>query len=631
MCGIAGVLNKSFAEKERAACSVRMGERIRHRGPDGLGYFHKGPVSFAHRRLSIIDLETGSQPQTTSDGRFTLIFNGEIYNYLELRQELSQRGVKFRTNSDTEVLLYLYAEYGADCLPKLIGMFAFAVWDQRDQRLFLARDPFGIKPLYYLEHAGGFYFSSEIKSFLEVPGFQTELDRTAYEDYLYFQFSLGHETFFKGVSKLLPAHYLEISPGNPASLRRYWEPDFNVDTYHTEDYYVDKVLELLSDSVRMQLRSDVALGAHLSGGIDSSAMAMLGADLLGHKLKTFTGRFEGGARYDESAFAKKAAAAAQAEYHEITITSQDFVDNIEKIIYALDEPAAGPGALPQYMVSSLASKHVKVVLGGQGGDELFGGYTRYLAGYLEACLLAAIDETGDHRPYVVTFSSILESLPALKNYKPLLQNFWKEGLFEPLNKRYFRLSIKSENIDRLFLTEGIPENSLFERFDRLFRKEGIASYFNSMSWFDQQTLLPALLQVEDRVSMAFGLESRVPFLDPRIVNLVTTVPPAIKFKNGRLKHLLLEALKNILPVEISARKDKMGFPVPLAEWIKQEKNPARTFIMDILNSRSFRERGLYNKVSADDLMENNPSMRGLWGLVCVELWHRKFIDGKGAA
>ncbi|OGW80524.1 MAG: asparagine synthase (glutamine-hydrolyzing) [Omnitrophica bacterium RIFCSPLOWO2_12_FULL_44_17] len=627
MCGIAGILSLKIPQNERFHQVEKMGERIIHRGPDELNYFENDCLSMVHRRLCIIDLQTGSQPQTTTDGRYTIVYNGEVYNYLELRQQLNQKGYTFRTQSDTEVVLNAYHAFGPECLNQLIGMFAFAIWDNKEKTLFLARDPFGIKPLYYWNGPHGFYFASEIKSILAAPDYKASLDQTAYHDYLHFQFTLGNETFFKDIFKLEPAHYAMVSRQRHIKIQRYWEPNFSVDSYHTEEGFTHKLIELLTDSVRIQLRSDVPLGAYLSGGLDSSSVTVLASDLLKRGIKTFTGKFPEGVNYDESKYAKLVAEKTNSEYYETSITPKDFTESIQKIIYHLDEPVAGPGSFPQYFVSKLAKQHVKVVLGGQGGDELFGGYTRYLIGYLEECIRAAIDETIDDRPYVVTFSSILESLSSLKQYKPLLQYFWQDGLFGPLNQRYFRLTNKASNISDLFITDEIDTQKIQNRFDQLFKRKNVFSYFNAMSYFDQQTLLPALLQVEDRISMAVSMESRVPFLDRRIVELLMKIPPTIKFKNGKLKYLLLQMMRGVLPKPIIDRKDKMGFPVPLAEWLRDPHNPVHHFVMDMIHSQKFKQRGIYQTQNLEQaLHENLPSMRGVWGLICVELWHRTFLD-----
>ena len=300
-----------------------------------------------------------------------------------------------------------------------------------------------------------------------------------------------------------------------------------------------------------------------------------------------------------------------------------------EIIYALDEPVAGPGAFPQYVVSRMASERVKVALGGQGGDEIFGGYARYLIAYLEQALKGGIYETQEEGKHIVTLESIIPHLPLLKQYHPLMQHFWKDGLFEPMDRRYFRLIDRSPNINMLLTPEAreaFNREEVFADFQRVFNHPDTKSYLNKMTHFDQKTLLPALLQVEDRVSMASSLESRVPFLDTRIVDLVTTMPPPMKFHGGCTKHILKRAVRNLLPESVANRKDKMGFPVPLHEWL--DKGPVRDFAHDVLFSKAAQERGLFEKRALERLLQKERRFgRELWGALCLELWHQRFIDG----
>jgi len=566
---------------------------------------------------------------SNEDSSIWLVQNGEIYNYLELRRELLTDGHRFKTNCDTEVILHLYEKYGPDCVYKLNGMFAFAIWDNRKKILFLARDRLGIKPLYYYNNGKNFIFASEIKAILAEGTAKVEVNYAGIIDYLTFQFCLGDKTFFKGIKKLPPGHIIIIS-NKKIKIKRYWKLDFTIDTYHTEEYFAEKLMMLIEDAVRFRLRSDVPVGAHLSGGTDSSTVTCIASSLLDTNLKTFTGRFKEGKEYDESYFARKVSEFADTIYYEVVLSPKDFIDSFPNLIYFMDEPAAGPGLFPQYFVSKLASKNVKVVLGGQGGDEIFGGYTRYLIAYLEECLKGAIFETQKKDKFVVTFESILPNLPYLKRYIPMLQYFWREGLFEEADRRYFRLIRRDIELKNLLSEEFInfPPNNYnpFEEFQKIFNQPNLGSLFNKMTNFDMQTLLPALLQVEDRTSMGVSLESRVPLLDHRVAELAASIPPTIKFKGGSLKYIFKRAIKNIVPKEIINRKDKMGFPVPLSEWYnKQLKN----FLKDVLLDESVKRRGIFKVKNIEkELFVERKYGRKIWGLLCLEMWFKIFVDGK---
>ncbi|MBI5952683.1 MAG: asparagine synthase (glutamine-hydrolyzing) [Chloroflexi bacterium] len=630
MCGICGILHLDSTRTAEHNVVERMADVIRHRGPDDEGYYVDGPVGLAHKRLSIIDLsEAGHQPMTNEDGRYWIIFNGEIYNYQELRQQVIQRGHKMRSNSDTEVILHLYEDEGAKCLAKLNGMFSFVIWDTKEQTLFAARDRFGVKPFYYSLYDNTFLFGSEIKALLAYGEFPVAIHYDALADYLALQFTLGKKTLFDGVQKLLPGYCLTIKPGQSVQLQKYWGLDFHIDTDHTENYFEHQLLRLLEDSVRIQLRADVPVGAHLSGGLDSSTVAALASSLLDSPIHTFSGGFKDDARYDETHHARLVADLHHTLHHEVYPTDRDFVDILPRLIYHMDEPAAGPGLFPQYYVSKLASENVKVVLGGQGGDEIFGGYTRYLVAYLEECIRGGIQGNQEDDKYVVTFESILPNLPQLQGYQPMLQNFWADGVFDTPDQRYLRLIHRGNEMHNyvdISLTAGKTGYKPEEAFSDLFNEGQIGSYINKMTRFDMLTLLPALLHVEDRTSMAVSLESRVPLLDHRIAELVASMPPKIKYKGGRSKHIFRKIVQNIVPTQIYDRKDKMGFPVPLNEWYQKE--PVRGFVMDTISSLKARRNGFLQDVSVDNLVTSERAFgRNIWGLLSLELWMENFLDG----
>lgn len=629
MCGICGIIGDPHLDSGHAEHTVRaMMARMVHRGPDDEGLFQSKHAVLGHRRLAIIDLEHGKQPMRSKDDRFILVFNGEIYNYLELRQKLIQRGVRFQTFSDTEVLLELLIHDREEAFKQLIGMFAFCFYDTQTQEWLMGRDHFGIKPFYYTVLDNQIVFASEIKALFCHPNIHPAISYKALGQYFTFQFCLFNQTLFQDIYKLEPGYYMRGTGGRIQESVRYWDADFTIDEYHTEEYFKDRLRGLLEDSARLQIRSDVPLGAYLSGGLDSSVIATLAADCLNTSIPVFTGKFREGPAYDESPYAHALATHIGAEIHEVVPTAQDFVQYLPKLIYILDEPAAGPGLFPQYMVSRLAKEHVTVVLGGQGGDEIFGGYARYLVAYLEQALKGAIFENQEEGKHVVTLDSIIPNLPLLKEYRPLMSQFWQDGLFEDMDRRYFRMLDRSPDIDKLLTGEisyHIDRDAIFADFQCLFNHPDTRSYINKMTHFDFKTLLPALLQVEDRVSMAVSLESRVPLLDPRIMDLIACIPPKLKFQGGKTKALFKNAVSSLLPSTILNRKDKMGFPVPLKEWMAS--GIVREFVNDILLSRNCLSRGLFRESSLRNLADTQGvSGRQLWGLVCIELWFQQFID-----
>jgi asparagine synthase (glutamine-hydrolysing) len=624
MCGIGGAYALDTAPVGHLERALRAINHLQaHRGPDGHGIWsHRtAAVGFAHRRLSIIDIEHGAQPMNDAAGN-VVTFNGEIYNYLELQDELGSS--EFRTDSDTEVILAAYRRWGADCVTRFRGMFAFALWDEAQGRLFCARDRFGIKPFYYTITDGVLYFASEVKALLPfVRAIETDVE--GLKDYLTFQFCLSGKTLFKGISEL-PAGHVLIATAAGLQVTRYWEVYYNIDFNHTSRYFEERIREQLEDSVRVHLRSDVPVGAYVSGGLDSSAVAGLAARQEPRGLIGFTGTYALGPEYDESHYARELAAHVGIELLETQITAGDFVEHVRSVIYHLDQPVAGPGSFSQYMVSALAAKHRKVVLGGQGGDEIFGGYTRYLIAYFEQVIKAAINGTSQNGHFVVTYESIIPNLVALRGYAPMLQEFWREGLFEPMDKRYFRLINRAPQLSDEVRWQELGDYSPYDTFRVAFNSENVGkeSYFDLMTHFDFKTLLPALLQVEDRVSMAHGLEARVPLLDHALVESAATIPSDIKFESGRMKHLFRSVVSPILPASIPARTDKMGFPTPIAEWVSGE---ARDFVTAVLTTSAARSRALIDNTAVVRKLTHEPKFgRRVWALLSLELWQQEFHD-----
>jgi asparagine synthase (glutamine-hydrolysing) len=625
MCGIAGIIDLTGSAVDNLENRLaHMSRLIEHRGPDDQGIW-MGPrraVGFAHRRLSIIDLSAGARQPMVGENNSVLTYNGEIYNYLELMDELSDSW-QFKTHSDSEVILAAFAKYGIDCLQKLRGMFAFAVWD--GQTLLCARDRFGIKPFYYAQVGDRLYFASEAKALIPFLD-NVEPNVQALSEYFTFQYSVSDQTLFQGIKQLMPGHYLTIKNGRVVT-ERYWDVHYDIDYDHSPEYFNRHLEELIDDSVNVHLRSDVDVGCYLSGGVDSSLISALANQKQDISTKMFHGRFTYSDSYDESYYAKIAAKETGGDLQMIDINSQDFIDSIHKVIYHLDYPVAGPGSFPQYMVSKLASQHVKVVLGGQGGDEIFGGYARYVIAYFEQCIRAAMDGSYKNGNFVVTPESIIPNLNVLKEYQPLMKQFWKEGLFEDIDKRYLRLIDRSADVKNEVRWDMLDSEHVYQQFDSIFnstrnvRKE---AYFDSMTHFDFKCLLPALLQVEDRVSMAHGLEARVPMLDHKLVEFVATIPADVKFKGGRMKCLLKNAYKDVIPKQILDRRDKMGFPVPLNEWMQGE---LKDFVLDIFNTGKARNRPFidYSAVIAE-IEKTAKFSRKLWAFLSLELWHQQYCD-----
>lgn len=634
MCGIAGIVLRERGQAVDAAVLGRMTEVLRHRGPDDGGLVTWGNVGFGHRRLALIDLERGHQPMGTDDGSLWVTFNGELYNYVELRTDLIQRGCRLRTCSDTEVLLHLYACYGTDMFARMNGMFAFALYDRPRRRILLARDRFGEKPLYWYRDGGRFLFASEIKALLQAPAVHAEPDPAALQEYLTFQYCLGERTLFKGIRRLPPAHYLLLDDaGALIEEREYWTLDFEEDHSRDEEYWVDEVRFLLEDAVKIRLRSDVPVGTYLSGGIDSSTVASLAAKLMGRGLPAFTGYFGEGPEFSELEHAEAVAKQNGSAHHLVQPTPRDFAERFADVIYHLDEPAAGPGAFPQLMVSTLAARHVKVVLGGQGGDEIFGGYARYLLLYLEACIKGAIFESQDPSRHIVTLDRVLPNLSMLQEYVPLLKEFWSGGLFDPVERRYFRLVSRIPDLGRYFTEDFLAvrdEAAIYGAFERQFNdivrrvSTGASALLNRMTAYDLRTMLQSLLQVEDRMSMAASVESRLPLLDHRIAELMFRMPPRVKYRDGKAKAVLFAAAKSLLPPSVLSRRDKMGFPVPFVEWAR---GPLRDFVVDVLLGDTARARGIYRMDGLVRLVDGErPYGRELWGLLCLETWFRTFVD-----
>ena len=627
MCGISGIVDLKGRPVAELGARLGLMNRLQaHRGPDDTGAWQSQDhsVGLSHQRLSILDLSSAGHQPMIAPGGTVMTYNGEVYNYIELREALGAHW-QFQSRTDSETILAAHDRHGLDAVDHLRGMFAFAIWDPDKRRLFAARDRFGIKPFYYAVVDGIFHFASEAKTLIPFLK-DVQTDAGAFAEYLTFQFTMGEQTMFAGIKQLPPGHALVVEDGEVRTWR-YWDLSYEIDFNHTAPWFHNRLAELLDDSVGVHLRSDVPVGAYVSGGIDSSLMALLASRADSQNHQAFHGRFMEYPGYDESQYARMVTDQTGGQFHLADITAEDFRKHIHDTIYHLDFPVAGPGSFPQFMVSKLASENVKVVLGGQGGDEIFGGYARYMIAYLEQCLKAALDGNYRDGNYVVTIESIIPNLGQLREYKPLMQQFWAEGLFGELDDRYFRLVDRSNDMGAEVDRDGLDFTAVRAAFDGVFnnrrnvRKE---AYLDSMTHFDLKCSLPALLHVEDRMSMAHGLESRVPFLDHPLIEFAATVPADVKFADGRLKHMLKEAYRDTLPDGIVNRRDKMGFPVPLKEWFANELSGFRE---EIYEQGAAHDRPFLNRDAVIGSFGTAARFsRKTWGLLSLEIWHQTFHD-----
>ncbi len=618
MCGIAGVLNLDGGPVAPSEVS-RMCDAMRHRGPDDEGVHAGSCAVLGMRRLSIIDLETGRQPIGNEDGSVWVVLNGEIYNFRELRKDLEGRGHVFSTLTDTETIVHLYEEHGERCVDHLRGMFAFAVWDEKRKRLLLARDRLGVKPLYYAEVAGRLVFASELKALLDLPYVQPEINWESARHLFTFLTTPSSESIVKGVRKLPAAHMLVASPGRAPRITPYWDVHFAPDYGRTVPDLVAELRSLLDESVRLRLVSDVPLGAFLSGGLDSSAVVATMARHVTGPVRTFSIGFKDPA-YDESAHARRVAREFGTEHHEL-ILEPDVLDVVEDVAWHLDEPFGDASAIPTYMVSKLAAEHVKVVLSGDGGDEVFAGYDRYVveAGRRALRLPA---------PARRSLGALAALLPDGMSGRNLLRNLSLDG-----HDRYLDAStlFRRDDMRRLFRPEvfrrmsaGDPRSEELEQLAR-----GGSHWQSAAQYLDLKAYLPLdILTKVDRMSMAHSLEAREPLLDHRLVEFAARIPPELTLRAGTTKWIFKEAMRGILPDAIIDRR-KQGFAVPLGRWFRGRLAP---YLRDLLLSKRSREREIFNAAEIERLIQKHESKRELdmqlWTLLSFELWCRAFVDAR---
>ena len=605
MCGIVGLVTK----KEKENTIRLMNDRIKHRGPDGDGYFIDGDVALGHRRLSIIDLSTGDQPMFNEDGSVVTVFNGEIYNYQELKEELKALGHDFKTKSDTEVLVHGYEEWHTDLPKHLRGMFAFAIYDKNKNEVFLARDNFGIKPLYFAKMNDTFMFASEIKAFLDVPDFEKVFNESILEAYLEFSFVPTNETFFKGVHRLDAGCSLLYKDGE-IKLNKYFKLDFKEESMSFEDA-VKNISDVMKDSVEKHLIADVEVGSFLSSGIDSSYIVSLAKPD-----KTYTVGYEN-KKYDETMYAKDLAKKLGIKNESKIITKEEYLENISKIMYHLDEPTSDPAAISLYFVAKLASKDLKVVLSGEGADEFFGGYNYYreevdykfynkLPYYLRHVIgkIASIFPEGRGFNFLVRRGEKLEN-----SYIGVNRNFSSK-----MAKKVLKNNYELEAID---VTKDVYNE--FKNYSNIDKMQAIDINF----WLMKDILLKA-----DRMTMASSIEGRVPFIDKEVFKVASHLPFDYKVTKENTKVALRAAAKEVIPTE-AYKKKKLGFPVPVREWIKEgdfKEEVEKTLNSDVANK--YFNTKIINKMFEEHINGKKDNYRKIWTIYTFIKWYQVFFEGK---
>ncbi len=616
MCGIAGFIdiqrNRDSAEQLiDSMCKV-----IRHRGPDDQGVWVGNGVGLGMRRLSIIDLAGGQQPIFNEDRSILIVFNGEIYNYRELQKELVERGHHFTTNCDTEVIVHAYEEYGDDCVKHLRGMFTFAIWDRKRQRLLAARDRFGKKPLNYYWDGQKLIFGSEIKSILEA-GIPREINPIALDEYLVYRYVPTPNTLFKDVMKLPPAHILIYEDGR-ISTKRYWDLPFIPTCQDDEVTAIEHTLALLKDAVQVRLMSEVPLGAFLSGGVDSSMVVGLMSSMMSQPVKTFSIGFEED-DYNELSYARQVAKHFGTDHHEFLVRP-DLVSVLPQLIWAYDEPLADTSMLPTYYVSKLAREHVTVVLTGDGGDEIFGGYWRY-----ENEL--SINRIPAFARFLLGCGGTL--LPRGMRGKRRLSNMHYD-----LATRYVQSNMLFPPGSRLSMYhreyfDRVRDHNPYERLSSEFHTVSHLDIMAQMQYVDARTYLADDILVKvDKASMFNSLETRAPLLDQCLVEYVSSLPSTLRMRNGMLKYLLKKAAADLLPAEILARP-KQGFAAPIKHWLRGDLT---SYASDILDAPRARQRRIFNPQFIRNLLKAHASTKlvnhseAIWALLCLELWFQVYMD-----
>ena len=634
MCGIAGIIKFDRDARVNSDTIRQMCTVMSHRGPDDDGFYVSGQVGIGMRRLSIVDLARGHQPISNEDETAWIVFNGEIYNHAELREQLQTRGHHYRTNSDTETIVHLYEEYGRDCVRHLRGMFAFAIWDTKKQHLFIARDRLGIKPLYYRLTPESLAFGSEIKVVLAA-GVQPKFNRSVLAEYLAFGYVSGSESFYDGIVKLMPGHTMQVGVDGQVSIQPYWDlPATEQDSSHDESYYVEKYRDLLEQAVQSHLMSDVPLGVFLSGGIDSSAVAALMTKLRRAPVETFSVGYAED-QYSELPYARVVSEHLKSIHHEVLVSREQFFDALPQLIWHEDEPIAWPSSVPLYFVARLARERVKVVLTGEGSDETLGGYARYaftiknaaLDRYYRGVFPDAVRRV--IRDTIQNSSHISANLRRKLAHTPLARdgNSWASLYFDNFLCAFSEQEqhgLLSDEVAAEFKA-GAPYESSLEYWER-----SSGDVLHRLLYTDIKTYLVELLMKQDNMSMAASIESRVPFLDHVLVEFGTNIPRKFQLQGLSGKQILKKAVQDLLPHEILYRK-KLGFPTPWSRWLK---GPQLQEIRDLLLEPRSMDRKLFKRAAIERLFDEHKAgyidhYDRIWRLLNLELWHRVCVEGEG--
>jgi len=634
MCGIAGFLTRERSgdpgQKRRIVRA--MTDIISHRGPDDDGFFCDGSIAFGHRRLSIIDLSSGKQPMFNETGELAIIFNGEIYNHADLRPELEAAGHIYRSYCDTETILHAYEQYGPDCVTRFRGMFAFAIWDLRTGNLFCARDRLGIKPLYYFFDGGVFAFGSEIKALLEHPSISARLDPIQLPEYLSFGYLSGEETLFQGIRKLMPGHTLTISSGRfTPEIRQYWQIPTTQDASQRSDAeWIAECRELLEQSVRLRLMSDVPLGMFLSGGLDSSAIAALMQRMVSEPVKTFAVGYKE-AEFSELDYARQVAQQIGTDHHEITLGMDEFFNTLPNLIWHEDEPISWPSSVSLYHVSELASRTVKVVLTGEGSDELFAGYGRYRYQVMSQRQMRAYSAVPEPLRNLVRNQIAVSPLLGANLRRKLKHTvLGRTDSLQSLYLENFYGAFSAKDVESL-LGPSTQPGAAYSNFTRHFDSVPGLSYLERLLYADKKTYLVELLMKQDQMSMAASIESRVPFLDHQFVEFASQIPSHLKLRGKTGKYILKEAVGDLLPPSIIHRK-KMGFPTPLKQWLVE---PSAAPLYDfLLESNSLladqMDRPALSSLLTRHRNGSEDATDRIWNLLNLQLWGDVFLNGRRA-
>jgi asparagine synthase (glutamine-hydrolysing) len=632
MCGITGIMHFRDGATVEPETLRRMCAAMVHRGPDDEGIYTDGSVGIGMRRLSIVDLSTGHQPLSNEDGTVWIVFNGEIYNHAALREKLQTLGHQYRTHSDTETIVHLYEEYGTDCVEHLRGMFAFAIWDARRQRLFIARDRLGIKPLYYKLTSEQIAFGSEIKVVLASQGNGAQFDRTVLPEYLAFGYLSGEQTFYREIRKLMPGHWMEVDASGQVRIERYWDlPVSRNEVSQPESYYIQTFREMLEQAVSSHLMSDVPLGVFLSGGVDSSAVAALMTKIRRAPVETFSVGYSED-EYSELPYGRIVAQHLNSIHHEVLVSQKDFFDTLPQLIRHEDEPIVWPSSVPLYFVARLAHERVKVVLTGEGADETLAGYTRYSFTLKNAAwdriyrnVVPGTVRQGI-RGSIADSSWIGATVRRKLSHTFLARNgnswasFYFDNFFSAFSERD-QSGLLTEDLRNQCAAGAAYQNVL------QYWEQSSGEMLHRLLYTDIKTYLVELLMKQDNMSMAASIESRVPFLDHPLVEFATNIPQNLQLGGFAGKRILKKAVEDLLPHSILYRP-KLGFPTPWSRWLA---GPRFDSIRKLLLEPRSMERGLFERSAMEQLFEEHRSKHRdhsdrIWRLLNLELWHRMCLE-----